>query len=130
MNWKTGRVIRRLGPLGSHLSSNGVGGLIVGDRYERNDRVISIRAMPSLKVLQRLKERGQVFQMEFSPCSRWLATVGDEWDSRLWDVKTGRKAYMLAGGQEPVYSVAFTPDGKWITVGGKDCELRIWRVPH
>jgi WD40 repeat protein len=76
-----------------------------------------------------LKERGPVRNLAVSGDGEWLVTVGDEWDSRLWNLKTGKKAALLAGGKEPVYAVSISDKYRLIAVGGKDGIVWIWPLP-
>jgi WD40 repeat protein len=61
-----------------------------------------------------------------APDGSWLASGGDDWTVRIWDVVTGRERATLKGHTAPVAAVAVAPDGSWLASGGWDWTVRIW----
>ena len=92
---------------------------------------LAVWDMANHKPKRVLPERAKVNGWAVSPDEKWVATAGDEWATRLWDLKTGRKAYLLADpeAREPEWAVAFSPNGKLLAAGGKQGVVRVWKVP-
>lgn len=61
----------------------------------------------------------------FSPTGD-LVAVGDSYNVRIWNVKTGRELPSFAGG-EIQWSLVFSPDGKMLYAGG-NAKLSMWDV--
>ena len=74
----------------------------------------------------RARSPGVCVNLAFSPDGRFLASGGEGYTVRIWDVKTGREADPLRGHKEDVYAVAFSPDGRWLASAGEDTTVRVW----
>src|SRR5205823_4167164 len=75
----------------------------------------------------RARVPGQCLNLAFSPDGRFLATGGEEYTVKIWDVETGREAHPpLRGHKEDIYTVAFSPDGRWLASAGEDSTVRVW----
>lgn len=61
-----------------------------------------------------------------SPDDRWLATVGVDGSTRLWDIQTGKILVQLEGEKSERTCVAFSPDGKRLATGGSDGRICIF----
>jgi WD40 repeat protein len=62
----------------------------------------------------------------FSPDSRALATGGEGYTVKIWEVQTGRELATLRGHGGDVYTVAFSPDGRWLASAGEDSTVKVW----
>ncbi|MBN2088376.1 hypothetical protein JW964_02135 [candidate division KSB1 bacterium] len=98
-----------------------------------------------------------VKQIDFSPDSRWLATVCDDGTASVWSAEVGRELFWLTydrafsamtsgtadagnveGGSEsirPTYNqvfnaVIFSPDSQRLALAGSDKSVRIWKLPE
>jgi WD40 repeat protein len=69
---------------------------------------------------------GVYVNVAFSPDGRWLATGGEGYTVRIWDMQTGRELELLRGHTGDVCAVAFSPDGRWLATAGEDTTVRIW----
>ena len=75
----------------------------------------------------RARSPGVCVNLAFSPDGQFLASGGEEYTVRIWDVKTGREARNpLRGHKEDIYAVAFSPDGRWLASAGEDSTVRVW----
>ena len=81
----------------------------------------------------------RVRALAFSPDNKWLASCGDDYKIRLWQVQSlltashtphleSLEPKRLAGHSGWVHSVAFSADGKWLVSGSEDKTLRVWEV--
>jgi WD40 repeat protein len=67
----------------------------------------------------------RVFDLEFSPSGRALATGSGDHTARVWDVET-LESRVLRGHRAPVFDVAFSPDGSFVASGSGDTDVRVW----
>jgi hypothetical protein len=80
-----------------------------------------------------LGDTTQVRSLAFSADSHWLATGGDDGQTRLYDLKhadPGSKPRHLGGHVKDsgVGEVLFTPNGRWLVTGGRDETARLWEM--
>jgi WD40 repeat protein len=73
--------------------------------------------------------RGQLRAVVYSPDGSKLATAGDDEQTKLWDVASGRELATIrqpGKGRQIVYALAFSPDGKLLATATED--VRVWDV--
>ncbi|KAK2778994.1 hypothetical protein FQN52_002663 [Onygenales sp. PD_12] len=85
----------------------------------------------------------KIHSIAFSPDSKHLASVSEDRDMRLWDLKTRRSTLLLRGSSEVVYAetlqlgpvrthrdpnneILFSSDGELLASHADDCKLRLW----
>ncbi|WP_413163626.1 NB-ARC domain-containing protein [Capilliphycus salinus ALCB114379] len=71
-------------------------------------------------------QQGIVWSVAVSPNGKILATAGEDFTIKLWDIKTGECLKILNQHTNCVRSVAFTNSGKFMISGSEDRTLRIW----
>ena len=74
----------------------------------------------------RARSPGACLNLAFSPDGRFLASGGEEYTVKIWDVeKGGEPVTILRGHKEDIYAVAFSPDGRWLASAGEDTTVRV-----
>jgi WD40 repeat protein/predicted Ser/Thr protein kinase len=90
-------------------------------------RIVHLRAIqPGGRERELKGHTRNVYDLEFSPHGRWLATAGGDQTVRVWDLRTGTERFCLRGHSAIVYAVAFSPDSKRLFSGSNDATVRVW----
>ncbi|KAF9120177.1 hypothetical protein BGW39_011600, partial [Mortierella sp. 14UC] len=69
----------------------------------------------------------RVCMVAFSPCGKYIASVGWESRLRLWCASTGKSIYVLDNADVGEFA-AFAPDGARIVLSHEDHTVRVWDV--
>src|ERR1019366_4240557 len=75
----------------------------------------------------RLRHRGKINAVAYSPDGQKIATASDDKTVKLWDLGNGHEVLSFAGHDDKVGSLAWTPDGKTI-LSGADKSIQIWNA--
>ena len=112
---------------GRHLASASVSGDIkLWDAIRLDEQHLDGKAK-SPRALDAGISPGVCLNLAFSPDGRFLASGGEGYTVRIFDVETGKEARPpLRGHKEDIYAVAFSPDGRWLASAGEDSTVRIW----
>jgi WD40 repeat protein/serine/threonine protein kinase len=82
----------------------------------------------TLTNIGRLEYPSIVWNVAFSPDSKWLISTHGDGAILIWDVEARKRIANLNEHSEPVRGVAFSPDGKLIASAGEDRAVIIWNA--
>lgn len=85
---------------------------------------LSSRASP----LRANREPIAIRQLVFSPNSRLLMAIANDFTVRLWDVESGELLHALRGHEATVQQAQFSPNGEWVVSASWDRSVRVWQV--
>lgn len=75
-------------------------------------------------------QKGMVYQVEYSPDGKWLASASSEGQLSLWDVKDHvKKRVVVTADNSALFAAAFSPHGTYLVTGGRERVIRTWTVP-
>ena len=92
------------------------------------DKKIEIWDALSGKPLRTLEgHTGAVYDVAFSPDSRFLVSASADDTCKVWRVDDGQRMDTLPQPLKAEYTCAFSPDGRSIVAAGADNNIRVWR---
>lgn len=77
-------------------------------------------------VLNGVPYQGSVLAVAFSPDGRMLASSGNDFVIRLWDVGTWKERAVLHGHHDRICALVFAPDGKVLFSGAERQIIKRW----
>jgi len=77
--------------------------------------------------LETIGHRGGIYEAEYSPDGKWLATLGYDCTIRLWDPTTGKLVRIIVGRNQGRGSMSWSADSKQLAVVDRDL-IRVWDV--
>ncbi len=86
------------------------------------------RTADGATVLQIKGHRDVIYDAEFSPDGRLVATCSYDRMINLWNAADGALVRTLSGHNGAIYSIAFSPDGKVLASASADDTVKLWNV--
>jgi WD40 repeat protein len=87
---------------------------------------LGLWSVPDGKPVGRVREKGSVNGVAFSPDGRTLLTACGDGTVGVWDTTTWKLRTRLDWGIGAVHSVAFAPDGLLAAAGGEKGQVVVW----
>jgi WD40 repeat protein len=111
---------------GEHLASASSDGEVkIWNARQLDKQHLEAKPEPRIPPI-RARVAGPGLNVAFSPDGAWLATGGEEFTLKIWDVQTGRELKSLRGHGGDIYAVAISPDGRWLASAGEDSTVKVW----
>jgi WD40 repeat protein len=105
-------------PGGSHFATAGEDGTVV---------VWEAGGPKEIKEIKEIKaHESAVYDLEFSPDGKTLATASTDKTVKLFDWETGKENAKLEGHEDAVWAVTYSKDGSLIATGGADRKIKLW----
>jgi serine/threonine protein kinase/WD40 repeat protein len=70
--------------------------------------------------------RGVIWDIDFSPDGKWVATAGDDQTVRIWDAEDLNEVRVLRGHSSPVFTLSFSASGRWLASGDEGGTVKLW----
>jgi len=72
---------------------------------------------------------GMVYQVDYSPCGKWLIAAASDGTLTVWDARTGERKQQIRADASALFSAHFTRHGTAIITAGRQRVVRRWRFP-
>ncbi|HET6770584.1 MAG TPA: BTAD domain-containing putative transcriptional regulator [Actinomycetota bacterium] len=69
-----------------------------------------------------------LWDIDWSPNSRWIATSSDDSTIGIWDGVSGKLQFKVFGHSGPILSADWSPDSGRLITGSSDGTARVWKV--
>lgn len=69
-----------------------------------------------------------VTSVAFSPDNRILASVGNDGNTKLWDLERSAELRTLPGDSDLVRAISFSPSGNILASAGRDGTIKLWDI--
>jgi WD40 repeat protein len=74
-------------------------------------------------------QQGMVYQVDYSPDGRWLASASSDGQLSLFNSDDLTKRKSVTADNSALFAARFSPDGKYLITGGRERVVRMWSVP-
>ncbi len=74
--------------------------------------------------------RAGISALAFNPGGDWLASASVDGITRVWEGKTLKSRFRLAGSSVEVKTIVFNPNGRQVIAGDADGKLLSWTLPQ
>jgi len=89
-------------------------------------KVFDVAGEPREILLEKAKGRLDSYCVAISKSGRWLAAASADDLVRIWDLETGKRAAILQGHVQWVWSISFSADDR--TLASSSSRLMLWQV--
>ena len=74
--------------------------------------------------------KGMMYQLDFSPDGKWLASACSDGELSIWDAASRKKSLAVSADNSALFAAEFSPDGTRVITGGRERVIRVWNVPQ
>ena len=90
-------------------------------------RILDVKNTKTLVDL--IDNKGMVYQVDYSPNGKWLASTSGDGTLTIWDVARQKKKREVKADLTALFACTFSSDGKYVVTGGRERVIRTWKIP-
>lgn len=94
------------------------------------DGAIRLWRLPTADPSGKSEAKGVVYQLDYSPDGKWLASASSRGEVALWNASLQELSRSVKADSSALFTVAFSPDGQQLASGGRDRTVHLWSMPQ